>query len=314
MYGPDGRPVPRNQWPNQGPTTPPAEIRRRQEEQARANAIANLYGGQIRDGIATFDEQRAGMLLNFDARNRAFGNQEGAIRRNTLNDIAEARLNLEGYNVQQRNFPQWYSFLDRNFWNEAARNVANQEYVGQQQVNSANERLYDWQEITNNRRTVRDGARNARRDALSAATVSGVVQNAEQDWGDIALEERDALAGLDIADSRSKLAETRRRQQLSNQRKGLEADLRGLDLSTREQRARLREREQLLDLEARKAGLKPAQLLSQMEIALSNLGLDRAMSTGQFLESMNSLNAQQRQMVNQYMGQQWFATQAARGG
>jgi hypothetical protein len=197
--------------------------------------------------------------------------------------------------------PQWFQFLAEQWGNRMTTGKQELDYLGQQQINNLNNRLIDWREIQQGKKEVGQQAARATREATSAATVSGVIQGAKDDFADIDQERANALYGLDIADQRSKLSEKQRREEISNRRNQLLGDLKSYDISTREQQAKLREREQLLGIEAQRARLKPQQLMDQLNVTLSNLGLDQTISTGQFLEALNNANAQDRALIDRFV-------------
>ena len=301
VTGPDGKPVPYNQWPNQSNTyTSPDEIARRQDSYAQAQNIINQYRQSLDSGLAGLNDSRAQMMLNQAARDRQFGAMQGAYNSQLQGQLAEANLDIQAADLQYNNMPLWQSFLAQQWGNTMTAGKADLDFIAEQQVNSANQRLIDWREIQQGRKEVDQQATRARRDATSAAVVGGVIQNAKQDYADIDQERGNALYGLDIQDERSRLSETQRRQELSNRRKQLIGDLTGFDISTREQQAKLREREQLLGIEAQKARLKPRQLMDAMNVSLQRLGLDKVMSTGQYLEAMANAGAQERALFDQF--------------
>lgn len=252
----------------------------------------SLFGlGRQRDA-ATFS--------NF-LKNQGFARSEQAYRNQLQSQLAEAGLDIRAADIPLENFPQWYNFLEQKKWNEVGRYSANLEYNGQQQVNSANQRLLEWRDLQNKRGQVEQQTNVANRQAMSDATVSGIVQNAKQPLRDIRAERQWALRGLTNQDQQSKLSETQRRQQISNNRKNLMADFAGYTIDANETKAKLKEREQLLGIEAQKARLKPQQLMDAMNVTLANLGLDKTMSTGQFLESLGNMDAQTYQAISQYV-------------
>lgn len=252
----------------------------------------SLFGlGQQRDA-ATFSNA---------LKNQGFARSEQAYRNQLQSQLAEAGLDIRAADIPLENFPQWYNFLEQKKWNEVGRYSANLEYNGQQQVNSANQRLLEWRDLQNKRGQVEQQTNVANRQAMSDATVSGIVQNAKQPLRDIRAERQWALRGLTNQDQQSKLSETQRRQQISNNRKNLMADFAGYTIDANETKAKLKEREQLLGIEAQKARLKPQQLMDAMNVTLANLGLDKAMSTGQFLESLGNMDAQTYQTISQYL-------------
>ena len=309
VYGPDGKPIPYGQWPNQNPTSGD-EVARRREEQRRINEAIASYQNSLNSGIAGINDSRAAMMLNQAARNAGYGQTASAYQRQLAGQLAEANLDIRAADIQLGNMPQWQSFLAQQWGNRMTAGRDELNYIGQQGVNNVQQRLIEWRGIQQGRREVGQQAERATRDATSAATVSGVIQGAKQDFADIETERGNALYGLDLEDQQSRLNETQRRQELSNRRSQLMADLTSFDISTREQQARLREREQLLGIEAQRARLKPQQLQDAMAVTLSRLGLEQTMSTGQFLESMANASAQERALIDQFLRNAY----ATRGG
>jgi hypothetical protein len=300
VYGPDGKPIPYQNWPNPNPTSGD-EVARRREEQRRAEALANIYQNSLNSGIAGINDSRAAMMLNQAARNAGYGQTANAYQRQLAGQLAEANLDIRAADIQLGNMPQWQSFLAQQWGNRMTAGRDELNYIGQQGVNNVRQRMIEWRGIQQGRKEVGQQAERATREATSSATVSGVIQGAKQDFADIETERGNALYGLDLEDQQSRLNETQRRQELSNRRSQLMADLRSYDISTREQQARLREREQLLGIEAERARMKPGQLQDAMAVTLSRLGLEQSMSTGQFLESMANANAQERALIDQFL-------------
>jgi len=306
VSGPDGKPIPYGQWPNQNPDSK-ATIDQRNAQRDAANAFIDMYRGQMNSGLASLNDSRARLMLNQSARDRAFNATQGAYQNQLAGQLAEANLDIQGFDIQQQNFPQWYKFLAEQWGNTMEAGKHDLDFIAQSQVNSANQRLIDWREIQQGRKEVGQQAARGIRDATSAATVSGVIQGAKQDFADIEQERGNALYGLDLADQKSRLSETQRRQELSNRRHQLIGDLKGFDINTRESQAKLREREQLLGIEAQKARLKPRQLQDAMNVTLQRLGLDRTMSTGQYLEAMANAKGQERALLDSFNQQSWAA-------
>jgi len=263
-------------------------------------ALANA-NSTLAQNNASIDATIARLRNNQNARNQQFGNSEAAYKNQLAGQLANANLDIQGYDIQQQNFPQWYKFLAEQWGNTMEAGKHDLDFIAQQQVNSANQRLIDWREIQQGKKEVGQQAERGIRDATSAATVSGVIQGAKQDFGDIEQERGNALYGLDLQDQKSRLSETQRRQELSNRRHQLIADLKGFDINTRESQAKLREREQLLGIEAQKARLQPRMLQDAMNVTLANLGLDKVMSQGQFLESLANADAQKQAALSQYL-------------
>lgn len=261
---------------------------------AQSNAALGMNNATIDAGIAR-------LMNNQALRNQGFAKSEQAYKNQLAGQLANANLDIQGFDIQQQNFPQWYKFLAEQWGNTMEAGKHDLDFIAQQQVNSANQRLIDWREIQQGKKEVGQQAARGIRDATSAATVSGVIQGAKQDFGDIEQERGNALYGLDLADQKSRLSETQRRQELSNRRHQLVADLKGFDINTREGQAKLREREQLLGIEAQKARLQPRMLQDAMNVTLANLGLDKAMSQGQFLESLANADAQKQAALSQYL-------------
>ena len=250
---------------------------------------------------ARIDGNIAMLMNNQAARNAGFANSESAYKNQLAGQIANANLDIQGFDIQQANYPQWYKFLAEKWGNAMTAGKADLDYIAKQQVNSATQRLIDWREIQQGKKEVEQQTKTARRDATSAAVVGGVIQNAAQDYGDIDQARGNALYGLDLADQKSQLSEKQRREELSNRRSQLIADLTDFDINTREGQAKLREREQLLGIEAQKARMQPRMLQDAMNVTLANLGLDKVMSQGQFLESLANADAQKQAALNQYL-------------
>lgn len=286
---------------NTGPYPSPPPRTYTRDNSADIQAIIDQYRMGTDSAIAGINGQRAAMMNNQAARQGAYDAQEAAYRNQLNSSLAEAALGIKETDIQQANFPQWYQFVAEQWGNRMTAGKHELDFIAQQQVNSANQRLIDWREIQQGRKEVGQQAERATREATSSATVSGVIQGAKQDFADIDTERGNALFDLDTADARSRLNETQRRQELANRRHQLIADLTSFDISTREQQARLREREQLLGVEAERARLRPRQLMDAMNVTMANLGLDRVMSTGQFLEGMANANAQEQALLQQFL-------------
>lgn len=310
----NGNTVPFGEWPNQGNDyTSPDEIARRDQARRDAQAIVDMYRQGLDSGIAGLNDSRAALMNNQAARNKQFDITQGAYQNQLAGQLAEANLNIQGFDIQQQNFPQWYKFLAEKWGNAMTAGKADLDYIAKQQVNSANQRLIDWREIQQGKKEVGQQATTARRDATSSAVVGGVIQNAKQDYADIEQERGNALYGLDLADQKSQLSEKQRREELSNRRSQLIADLTDFDINTREGQAKLREREQLLGIEAQKARLKPRQLQDAMNVTMARLGLEKVMSQGQYLEAMANANAQERALLNQFNIDSWQMIQMGQG-
>lgn len=306
VHDPNGNSVPYGSWPNQQSTYPTSgEVAARDEARRAAEGIINSYRTSLDSGLAGLNDSRAQMMLNQSARDRAYNATQGAYQNQLAGQLAEANLDIRGYDIQQQNFPQWYKFLAEQWGNTMEAGKHDLDFIAQSQVNSANQRLIDWREIQQGKKEVGQQAARGIRDATSSATVSGVIQGAKQDFADIEQERGNALYGLDLQDQKSRLSETQRRQELANRRHQLIGDLKGFDINTRESQAKLREREQLLDIEAQKSRLKPRQLQDAMNVTLQRLGLDKTISTGQFLESMSNANAQERALLDSFNQQSW---------
>lgn len=297
-----GRPVPYNEWPNQNNNyTSPDEITRRNEQRRAAEEAIARYQSSLNSGIAGINDIRAQVMRNQAAANAGYANTEAAYRNQLQGQLAEANLDIRATDIQLGNMPQWQSFLAQQWGNRMTTGKQELDYLGNQQINNLRQRMIEWQGIQQGRKEVGQQAQRATRDATSAATVSGVIQGAKQDFADIDQERANALYDLDLQDKQSKLNETQRRQEIANRRDQLIGDLKSYDISTREQQAKLREREQLLGIEAERARLRPRQLMDAMNVTLARLGLDRVMSTGQFLESMANMNAQERSLIDQFL-------------
>jgi hypothetical protein len=312
VYGPDGKPVPRSDWPNQNPDSKNT-INQRNAERDAAQSFIDMYRNQLNEGLAGLNDSRAQQMINQQARESAYGSIQGAYKNQLAGQLENANLDIMGVGIQQSFMPQWNNFLSEQWGNAMTAGKADLDYVAKQQVNSANQRLIDWREIQQGRKEVDQQATIARRDATSAAVVGGIIQNAKQDYGDIDQERGNALYGLDLADQKSRLSEKQRREELSNRRAQLIGDLTAFDINTRESRAKLQEREQLLGIEAAKARLQPRMLMDQMNVTLQRLGLDRTMSTGQFLEAMANASAQERALLTQFNQDSWAAINGIMG-
>jgi hypothetical protein len=203
--------------------------------------------------------------------------------------------------------PKWNQFLSEQWGNKMRTGKSSLDRVDQQWVLANEGREIDKREIAQGRREVDQQALRGIRDATSAATVGGVIQAAKQDYGDIEQDRGNALYGLDITDQKSALANRDQRSELADRRRQLLGDLTAFDITTRESRAKLAEREQMLKIEAEKARLQPRMLMDQMNVTLQRLGLDKTISTGQFLEAMANATAQERALLSQFNSDSWAA-------
>jgi hypothetical protein len=306
VSGPDGLPIPRDQWPNQNPDSAEAVARRRQQQDA-ANAFVNLYRNELNSGLAGLNDIRGQQMLNQRARETAYNNIAGSYRNQLTNQIKNADLDTMGVLVNQSNMPKWNQFLSEQWGNRMTMGKSGLDRIDQQWVLANESREIDKREIAQGRKEVDQQALRSVRDATSAATVGGVIQAAKQDYGDIEQDRGNALYGLDITDQKSALSNRDARSELADRRRQLMGDLTAFDINTRESRAKLNEREQLLKVEAEKARLQPRMLMDQMNVTLQRLGLDRTMSTGQFLEAMANASAQERALLSQFNTNAWNA-------
>jgi hypothetical protein len=306
VSGPDGKPIPPSQWPNQNPDSADT-VNQRYLDKSLAEGFVNMYRGQLNEGIAGLNDIRAQQMINQQARERAYGNISGAYQSQLRNQIRNADLDTMGVLVNQSNMPKWQGFLSEQWGNAMKAGKSDLDRVDQEWILANQARGIDIKEIAQGRREVDQQALRGIRDATSAATVGGVIQAAKQDYGDIEQDRGNALYGLDITDERSQLTNQDRRSELANRRRQLMGDLTAFDINTRESRAKLNEREQLLKVEAEKARLQPQMLMDQMNVTLQRLGLDRTMSTGQFLEAMANASAQERALISQFNQNAWSA-------
>jgi hypothetical protein len=240
-------------------------------------------------------------MNNQALRNKGFDNSAAAYKQQLAGQIANANLDLMGVAVNQSNMPKWKAFLAEQWGNTMKAGKSDADFIDQQWKAQQLNRGLDLQEIAQGRKEVAQQADQGYRDATSAAVVGGVVQAAAQDFADIEVERGNALYGLDLADKRSATTDWERRSELANRRRQLTADLKGFDINTRESQAKLAEREQLLKIEAEKARLQPRMLQDAMNVTLSNLNLDRAISQGQFLEGLANAEAQKQAQLGQYL-------------
>jgi hypothetical protein len=306
VSGPDGNPIPRDQWPNQNPDSA-EEVERRNAQKRAADAFINLYRGELNSGIAGINDNRAQQMLNQRAREIAYDNITGAYQNQLRGQIKNADLDTMDVLVNQSNMPKWYGFLNEKWGNAMKAGKSSLDLVDQQWTQQQFKRGIDVKEIAQGRREVDQQAMRGIRDATSSATVGGVIQAAKQDYGDIEQDRGNALYGLDIADQKSAVGDWERRSELADRRRQLMGDLTAFDIDTRESKAKLNEREQLLKVEAEKARLQPRMLMDQMNVTLQRLGLDRTMSTGQFLEAMANASAQERALLSQFNTNSWNA-------
>jgi hypothetical protein len=129
---------------------------------------------------ARIDGNIAMLMNNQAARNAGFANSEQAYKNQLAGQIANANLDIQGFDIQQANYPQWYKFLAEKWGNAMTAGKADLDFIAKQQVNSADQRLIDWREIQQGKKEVEQQSGVARREATSAAVVGGVIQNASR--------------------------------------------------------------------------------------------------------------------------------------
>jgi len=85
---------------------------------------------------------------------------------------------------------------------------------------------------------------------------------------------------------------------IAHNKNNLGFDLQEAGLNKDEQQARLRDRLQALDINARRLGVNREELQNRLQTALANLGLDRQISQGQLADMMSSTDANIQQLWN----------------
>lgn len=271
------------------------------DNRAQINQEVQRLLGTYKPALNAIDDQIALARTTNAARQAEYDNMEGAYKKQLAGQLAEAGLDIRAADIPLQYIPLYQQFLAEHWGNAMTAGKADLDYTAKQQVNSANQRLEEWRTIQQGKKVVERQAGVARRDATSAAVVGGVVQNAKQDYADIDAERGEAIWELDAQDVTSRRQEKERREALSNRRSQLMADLKSFDINTREGQTKLREREQLLQIEAERARMKPAQLMDAMGVTLANLGLDRVMSEGQMLEAIANGTAAQNAQLGQFL-------------
>lgn len=107
-------------------------------------------------------------------------------------------------------------------------------------------------------------------------------------------------AGIDYMSETSDIAHTRN---------NLGFDLEAAGLTKDEQKARLQDRIQTLDLQAQKYGLSSQQLQQRLSSTLRDLNLDGQISTGQLADMLNSADNSRRQIALNILQQAMGAAQ-----
>ena len=305
--------------------TPWWETAQRQAESARQNAIAKANKkpgggfwitqnnqrdidqmvGLLTSGYeldkSTMQDQINAIINSNSMRGEAFSQKEAAMRKQLEGQLAINGIDVRGIDLQLGNFAEWQRFLDVNRDNAVGQIAGNRNHAYGLKASAAQDRKLDEKDIGKAREGLLKQVERERRNALSDATVRGVVGSVGQDWGDIEDTRVEASGKLDSEDARSAKALADRQADLDNTIGNFNWDIKNANLSHEESTAKLKERKQLLELEAEKARLSAIDLQNAMGTALAQLGLNRAMSEGQFLESLANAKAADQQNLMKYL-------------
>ncbi len=264
-------------------------------------AMVGLLGTGYQMDRAAMQDQVDALINANGLRTTAFDQKEAALRNELKTKLEMAGIDTRAIDLQLGNIPQWQAFLDQNHAATVGQIATNRNHAYQLKASALEDRKLDEKDIAKAREALAGQVSRERRNALSDATVRGVVGSVGQDWDDIEAERQVAAGKIDAENARSAKALRDRHADIDNNIANLNWDIERAGLTHREETAKLKERQQLLQLEAEKARLSAIDMQNAVNTALANLGLDRAMSQGQFLESMANARAADQAALRNYL-------------
>lgn len=275
--------------------------RSREQVAREMDQVAGMLGSRYAMDFNAHDDRMAQLRNSLAAQDAGYAQQRDALNRQLANQQRGAELDMRAADIQLGNMLRWHKYLIDN------RDLS---YRGIDQSLAALHRTAELSrqnrdmglgEIEDARGVLHRTADLNRRDALSDATVRGVIGSVGRDWETIEAArgegEQDLSRQTDRVQHRFRSEEEERRQS----RDALLSDRERVNLSYREQKDRLVERQQLLEVEAERARLSQRQMQDAMDVALAQLNLSQVMSQGQFLEAMANANAQQNALIGQFL-------------
>lgn len=271
------------------------------DNQRDIDSIVGLLGTGYQIDRAGMQDKVNAIINSNGMRSAAFDTKEAALRNELKTKLEMAGIDTRAIDLQLGNMPQWQKFLDESHANTVGQIASNRNHAYGLKASALEDRKLDEKDITEARRMLAGQVDRQRRDALSDATVRGVVGSVGQDWDDIEFERSGVAAKIDAENARSAKALQDRHKDLDNSIANLNWDISNAGLTHRQESAKLNERKQLLELEAEKARLSAVDMQNAMGTALAQLGLEKAMSQGQFLEAMANARAADQAALHNYL-------------
>lgn len=265
--------------------------------------IVSKLGGQHALELAAIQASRDTLARNQGLRNQGFDLQRQGLNANWIYDTAYKDLDLKGANIQLGNMAEWRRLVSEQANLSQSDISSNMRLLDRMEISSAEQWMKDAADVKQARTDLTRTTDAERRKALSAAVVRGVIGGVADDWTDIEHARQSSAQGIDSLEAEAttrhadrRANNTARREQLLNERERTR-------LSAHEQHTKLNEREQLLQIEADKLNISKAQLQTNLDLALRQLGLDQQISQGQFVEAMANANGQQAAALQRFIQQ-----------
>lgn len=268
-------------------------------------AISSLIGTHYQPAFDEIDATVANLTHQQGAHQAYAQQQISALNRQFQAQQQLADLAGREANIQLGNIPEFLRLLNQQFGENLKAFAHNKKVLDKQRAFAHGARMLDMAATQRAREDLLRQVSQMRQDALSDAKVRGVVQAVRQPWERIDAAAESATKKIDESDSRSELGYRNALADLDDREKRAHFDLNSTKYSWEQQKLKLKEREQILRLEAERARISKEQARAAADEALARLNLQNTISQGQFMEALAKADAQRRALLFE----RWVTTQ-----